>query len=52
MSPDERQVENSDQNKLMVEDTTSELQLSGNDVELNCKKNPQPDEKVLSCARH
>ncbi|KAH6760260.1 SEC-C motif-containing protein / OTU-like cysteine protease family protein [Perilla frutescens var. frutescens] len=45
---DKHQAENSDQHRLMIEDTAIELELSGNDVETNNKKNPQPDEKKIA----
>ena len=49
--PEEHQAEK-DHHKLLVQDTTIELELSGNDAETNNKKELQPDEKVLLCARH
>ncbi|XP_057770263.1 OVARIAN TUMOR DOMAIN-containing deubiquitinating enzyme 7 isoform X3 [Salvia miltiorrhiza] len=46
--PDKHQAENKDQQRLLVQDTTIELDLSGNDAETNNTKDPQPDEKKIS----
>ncbi|KAG6392896.1 hypothetical protein SASPL_147124 [Salvia splendens] len=44
--PEEHQAEK-DYHKLLVQDTTFELELSGNDAETNNTKEPQPDEKKI-----
>ncbi|XP_042030582.1 OVARIAN TUMOR DOMAIN-containing deubiquitinating enzyme 7-like isoform X2 [Salvia splendens] len=43
---EEHQAEK-DYHKLLVQDTTFELELSGNDAETNNTKEPQPDEKKI-----
>ncbi|XP_042026479.1 OVARIAN TUMOR DOMAIN-containing deubiquitinating enzyme 7-like isoform X1 [Salvia splendens] len=44
--PEEHQAEKN-HHKLLVQDTTIELELSGNDAETNNKKELQPDEKKI-----